>query len=318
MSYDLFFRSRSSASRFSRNDFVRHFTGRPRYEVQDSQAWYSNKDSGVYFTFDYRELDEYPEAKDESDPSLIPVAFNVSYCRSHAFGLEAEPEVAAFVREFDLTVSDPQMLGMGDGEYSLQGFLRGWNAGNACGYLVNVSLNPAQTFLTLPSSQIEAMWRWNFDRKARQKEIGGDTACVPRIFFIDAHGKVQTAVVWTDGIPILLPTVDLVFILRGRLFRPTDEIVVFSWRELEPIARRFPKRSGELDSYELFYEATPSDVERAIREKQPPPEMPKGVAFDQILDRELLEQARRQLTTRLEEGSDPAEVQDLPTCLRAR
>jgi hypothetical protein len=278
---------------------VQHFTERPHYEVKESQAWYSNEDSGVYFTFDFHERDNDSEAEDERDPSRIPVAFNLNYFRPHAFGLEAELEVAAFVREFDLTVSDPQMSGMGDGEYSPEGFIRGWNAGNAFGYHAILSQDSAQTFLTLPASQIEALWRWNFDREIRQNEIG-DTAFVPRIFFFDAGGKVQTAVAWGDGMPVLLPAVDLVLVPRQRLaprrwFRSKDDIVVFPWRELEPIVGRFRQRSGEPSFYELFYEATPSDIERAIREKQPPAEMPKGVAFDRILDRELLEQAKDQL-----------------------
>lgn len=173
MSYDLFFRSRLPESRFSRDDFVRHFTGRLRYEVKESQAWYSNEDSGVYFAFDYSERGEDPDKEDETDSSLIPVAFNLNYFRPHAFGLEAEPEVAAFVREFDLTVSDPQMSGMGDGEYSTEGFLRGWNVGNTFGYRAILSQDSGQTSLSLPSSQIEVLWRWNFGGTAERDRRHG-------------------------------------------------------------------------------------------------------------------------------------------------
>jgi hypothetical protein len=268
VSYDLFFRSRSPTSRFSRDDFVRHFTGRPHYEVNESQAWYCNEDSGVYFAFDFIERDRVPEAEEESDSCSIPVAFNLNYFRPHAFGLEAEPEVAAFVHAFNLTVSDPQMSGMGDGEYSAEGFLRGWNAGNAFGYRAMISQDHAQTFLTLPSSRIEALWRWNFNRELVQVDIA-------------------------DKAFVLVPRQRLA---PRRWFRSNDDIVVFTWRELEPIVRRFRQRSSEPSSHELFYEATPSDIERAIREKQPPAEMPKGVDFDQILDREVLEQAKGQLT----------------------
>lgn len=61
--------------------------------------------------------------------------------------------------------------------------------------------------------------------------------------------------------------------------------------------RRFQKASVEPESYQLFYETTPADIARAIYEKQPPTEMPKGVAFDQVLDRELMEQAMGQRLT---------------------
>jgi hypothetical protein len=296
MSYDLFFRSRSRGSRLSRDDFAHYFTGRPRYELKESQALYSNEDSGVYFAFDYSERNDGSDGEDTTDQSLLPVAFNLNYFRPHPFGLEAEPEVASFVGEFDLTVSDPQTSGMGDGEHSKDGFLRGWNAGNAFAYRAILSQASAQRFLTLPSSRIRVIWRWNIDRNKRQNDVG-DSAFVPRIFCIDAGGEVQTGVAWGDGIPILLPVVDRVLAPRQELaprrwFRSREDIVVFPWQELEPIARRFRKNPGEMESHELFYESTPPDIERVIREKQPTTEMLQMVPFDQVLDQELMEQAR--------------------------
>jgi hypothetical protein len=293
MSYDLFFRSRSPAKSISRPDFVRYFGGRKFWEVKGAQAWYSNEDSGVYFSFDYAESDD-----DRADRSLLPVSFNLNYFRPHPFGLEAEPEVAAFVAQFDLTVSDPQTSGMGDGEYSRDGFLRAWNAGNAFGYAAMVSHNARQEFLILSSARIEASWSWNFSRERRQNEIG-DTAFVPRILFFDARGSVRTGVAW-PGMPILLPAVDIVIVPRQQLeprpgfvsswSRPKDDLIACSWTELEPIVRRFQKASGEL-VYELFSEVTPADFEQAMGEKRLPNEM-KAVTFDHVLDQELIEQAR--------------------------
>lgn len=296
MSYDLFFRSRSAGQDLSREEFERYFEGRARWEVKGSRALYSNEDSGVYFVFEYAERGEEAESEEEADASLVPVSFNLNYFRPHAFGLEAEPEVAAFVQEFDLTVSDPQISGMGEGEYSTEGFLRGWNAGNefACGAIL--SQDPTQRVVTLPASQIEMYWRRNYGREARQREVG-EKAYVPGVLFVEAQGEVRTAVAWGDGIPILLPVVDLALVPRQRLaprgwFRPKPDIVVFSWAEVEPMVRRFRQVPGELACYELFYEATPDDIERAIREKKPPREMPKGLALDAVLDRELVETAR--------------------------
>ena len=110
----------------------------------------------------------------------------------------------------------------------------------------------------------------------------------------------QTAVVWGDEIPILLPllTSYLSPAATGApaLISSEDDVVVFSWPELASVLRPFPKRSDELDSYELFM-ATPSEIERVITAKQSPQNMPKGVTVDQVLDRELVEQARQQLTS---------------------
>jgi hypothetical protein len=297
MSYDLFFRLRSPGSRFSLPNFVDYFKARPRYEIKSSQAWYSNVDSGVYFGFTYTERNPDSATDDDIDSSLLPVAFNMNYFRPHPFGLEAEPELAAFVREFDLTVSDPQTSGMGDGEYSTDGFLRGWNAGNAFAYSAICSRKPGQKYLTLPSSRIEAAWRWNLFVARRQNEIG-NTVFVPRIFFFVQGGELRTGIVWADGIPILLPAVDIILVPRQELApmrgsRTQDDIVTLEWDQLESIARRYRKVSEELDRYELFYGTTPPDIEQIVREKQPPTELPKGVAFDQILDREVVEQVRK-------------------------
>lgn len=297
MSYDLFFRSRLPGVGFSQEDFTNYFGNRPRYELNESQAWYKHKNSGVYFVFEFNESQDNPDEEDEVDSSLIPVAFNLNYIRPHPFGLEAEIEVAAFVKAFDLTVSDPQMSGMGEGEYSEDGFLRGWNAGNEFGYRATFSRDPLQAVHTLSSARIEACWRWNFDSERRQDELGDDVF-VPRILFFNQSGEVQTGAAWGDGIPILLPVVDLVLVPRHRLapqkwFRSKDDIVVFTWAELASLTQHFRKLTGDPDAYELFYESTPPEIEQAIRQKQPPKELPKGIAFDHILNRELVEQARK-------------------------
>jgi hypothetical protein len=120
---------------------------------------------------------------------------------------------------------------------------------------------------------------------------------VPLIFFFDVGGVVRTGVVWGDGQPVLLPAVHLVLVRRERLaprrwFGSKGDLVFFTRKELEPILRRFRRRDGELPAYELFYETTPPDVERLIRDKQPRKKALKGVAFEYVLDQELVDQAR--------------------------
>ncbi len=117
MSYDLFLKSESLTA----DEFESYFNSRPHYTLNGDQAFYENEDTGVYFSFDY--------APDE----LGTVAFNLNYYRPHFFGLEAAPEVEAFVWAFNLTIDDPQIEGMSDGPFSVDGLLRGWNAGNRFG-----------------------------------------------------------------------------------------------------------------------------------------------------------------------------------------
>jgi hypothetical protein len=297
VSYDLFFRGRVPGATVARDEFVAYFAERRHYELKDTQAWYSNEDTGVYFVFDYDEPESSEEVEAERDSSLLPVSLNLNYYRPHSFGVEAEPEVRSFVEDFDLTVSDPQTSGMGDGEYSADGFLRGWNAGNEFAYGAIVHQEPKAARLSLPAWRIEAAWRWNYQREERQDQIG-ETAFVPRVFFFDVKGVVRTGVAWGDGIPILLPEVDLVLVPRDqlaprRLFRAAaKDIVVFPWAVIQPILKRFREVPGDLSCFELLYEQTPSDVEQLIRQAKPPDHKPEGVGFDQVLDQELLDRAR--------------------------
>ncbi len=297
MSYDLYFCSRSQTPAFSREAFDRYFSGRPHYSADETQAKYFNDDSGVYFSFYYNEPEEDSPAEEASQELTIPVAFNLNYFRPHVFGLEAEPELAAFVRHFDLTVIDVQMQGMGEGEYSREGFLRGWNAGNGFGYQ-SFSSQPRDTpVFSLPTARIESIWRWNLELGALQEKIG-ESNFVPRILCINSSGSVQTTVVWGDGLPILLPRVDVVLAARKHFaprgwFRTKNDVVIIPWNEMEPLLRTYRKRTGNPDSYELFYQAPPSEIEQFFRQRPASSEKPSIVSFDQVLNRELLEQAKK-------------------------
>lgn len=291
MSYDLYFRQKSSLKPFTSEGFNDYFSNRRNYQSNADQAVYSNDVTGVYFSFELTEgEDESPEPEDGGP--VLPVTFNLNFIRPHLFGLEAEPEVSAFVEHFSLTVSDPQTSGMGDGEYSKEGFLNGWNAGNRFGYQAILSRGELNQ-PTMPTVRLEETWRWNYDVPERQSELG-DTRFVPRIMYVLNEGEIRTIAVWGDGIPILLPKVDLVIVPRSQLaprawFRKKEDAVHFSWAELEPTLKRFRKdRTG---AYELFYDSTPAEIEQLIRNKKPAPQQLTGVPFDQILNREMVEKA---------------------------
>jgi hypothetical protein len=295
VSYDLFFRGRGPDRCLSWDEFKAYFSIRPNFNVQETQAWYSNNDTDVYFSFDYSERGDSGEAEVDEVSSTIPVSFNVNYYRPHPFGLEAELEVGAFVRHFDLMVSDPQTSGMGEGEYSRDGFLSGWNAGNEFAYRAIASQNQSKASLTLPASKLRAYWHWNFQRAERQVNLG-DSMFVPKILFIDVTGETRTAAAWGDGIPVLLPSVDLVLVPRRELApakqpESIQDVVLFTRVELAPILGRFREVSGEIPCHELSYDETPAEIERAIRAKQPMSDKLKGVPFGEILDQELMEKA---------------------------
>ena len=294
MSYDLFFRWRNLDSAVSEEGLLQYFRSRPLYEVSGNQAWYSNETTGVYFLF---EMGPEPEIEpDEEPPSadLAPVMFNLNYFRPHFFGLEAEPELTAFVRKFDLLVSDPQNQGMGEGEYSPEGFLRGWNAGNEFGYRAILTHQDASDFHSLPTSVLESLWQWNLTRDSRH-ETRGDEIYIPRIFYFEHHGLLRTGVAWGDAMPILLPKVDLLIVPRKELaprglFKRSEDVTLLEWADVEPIVNRFAVIEDALPAHSLEYTTPPDDLANLIRSKKPPQSLPQGIAPDQVLNSEIFEE----------------------------
>jgi hypothetical protein len=108
MSYDLYFRKKNKAN-FSLDEFQKYFSGRPNYQVEKGQAVYGNDDTGVYFVMDHNEIKS--EQPSETLAGISPANLSLNFIRPHVFGLEAEPEVHAFVKAFDFLIHDPQNEG---------------------------------------------------------------------------------------------------------------------------------------------------------------------------------------------------------------
>ena len=180
------------------------------------QAWYRNDDTNVYFCFDYDAIGSL-EDEENIDPELLPINFTLNFLRPHVFALEAGPELEAFIQHFNLTVSDPQLEGMGDGDFTPSGFMAGWNHGNefALKSLLESNEN-SKPILKISSEDIDRAWRWNYHRAALQEEVGPQIQ-VPRIIFVKTADGVQTSILWLDALQILLPRVQTILAFRDRL-----------------------------------------------------------------------------------------------------
>lgn len=204
MSYDLFFHAEPLPSVDQVRDY---FSERPKYEVQEAQAWYENQTTGVYFSFNYNVGDDG-----------LSLAFNMNYNRPSFFGLEAEPEVASFIAAFNLRIDDPQADGMDKGPYSAEGFLRGWNAGNRFG--VSVMKTHGGAAATLPQASNTGIWCWNRMRESYLDFLGSIEMLptfVPTIMLLTAEDDPTTvirAAVWGDAMAFMLPEVDRIIVPR--------------------------------------------------------------------------------------------------------
>lgn len=199
MSYDLYLASPT----LTREAFARHFYGRRNY---NDAAFYANEDTGVYFSFEFFEADE---SDDPDTPEFLRaphVAFNLNFFRPHAFALEAEPEVAALVAAFGCAVHDPQIDGAGDGPYSRESFLNGWNHGNAFGYRAIAGERGIGDALVAEDDLIERVWAWNYNIET-QRDAVGEIAFLPRISWAKSKrdGAAIAYGVWGEGVLMAFP-----------------------------------------------------------------------------------------------------------------
>lgn len=310
MSYDLYFLSPSAAAVPKQEALKEYFLSRPNYGQTENDFWYGNEDTGIYFSFHWGQSDadgaleatdpgEPPEDSRPSDGlTSAGLAFELNYMRPHTFGLEAEIEVSALVKQFGLFVDDPQMSGMGRGPYSREGFLTGWNAGNRFGYSAMIAQDAAVTDLlasSLPAAQLERNWRWNLKRSRLQEELG-QYVFVPKIMALLHEGGVKSFVVWGDGMPTALPDTDLIVVVREslaprRFFRRKPDRAFATPAELAPI-RQLGRRVGGEEGYWLFDSAVPpAPILDFFKSRIPWTGEFKGVPTESVLTRETLVEA---------------------------
>jgi hypothetical protein len=278
MGYDLTFRSRGSGEAPPIEDLHEYFEHRRNFRIDGFTAQYLNEDTGIYFSFDMG--GDYP-------------MFQLNYARSRVFALEAVGEVRSFVQHFDQTLDDPHIDGMAGGEFSEEKFLAGFDTGNRLGY--RQAADPATGFegwFTRPAAAIAAEWRWNFERGAMQERVG-ESVFVPKISYFLMEGALRSGAVWSDAIPVAMPAVEHLVIVRDRawpkrILNPEPEILAVPFARLQPIASQYRLVPGDLAHYQMYWDKPPSDVVEFLR-GAPSNETPfEAVSADRILDEETM------------------------------
>jgi hypothetical protein len=282
MSYDLAFRPTKPLDLAE----VRAFFEERGYQVSETYARFENEATGVYFSFDF-------------SPDSTSVSFNINYYRPHVFGLEAATELTSFVDRFALEIEDPQMYGMGNGPYSAEGFLRGWNAGNELAHGVIASNEGVERPFVLPAARNAGIWRWNYAKDAIVDELelnlGDVPPCfVPTVMMIvpDGTSDVKAIVVWDVQMAIAIPDVDLVVTHDERGLYAADRAAVLAavtidtvWEADRKLAsgRTLGLRASLVDELD---ELAAKRVRMLMK-----PFKGTRVAADQVLDAELVAKA---------------------------
>jgi hypothetical protein len=309
MSFDLSLYAREGGPPLERSAFFAYFTEDKLYAPDGDSVRYSNRDTGVYFRLTWYDGDgEAPGVKEGEQGARPHIHFNMNFFRPHTFGLEAVRVLERLVRRFDLTVYDPQSDGMGEGDFSEEGFLRSWNSGNRFAASAMGQLRVGTPNLTLPAALNEAYWQWNYCRTM----IGDDFASldlidvyVPPIWFCRENGQAKSFTLFPDLVPTAVPKVDYVLILRNELAAPyaehsNDTPAWVRWEELVAAAPGFEVRAAEPEDEDhphliLYHvddypnkDKVPESLARWVIGLPDWPGRPDQVTPDDILDAELL------------------------------
>ena len=186
---------------------------------------------------------------------------------------------------------------MDDGPYSTEGLLRGWNAGNEVALRAFLTGEHADEIVhTLPAATIQRVWRWNFERKELQARLG-DEVFVPRISYLALDGRIQTAVVWGDAIPVALPPTDQLILSREhlaprRFLRRVADVCICPTEDAELLLRKFAAPNDSSAYRRLTYVDPPAEVRDFFRSRRPWRDQIPMITVDQVLEDELVARAR--------------------------
>jgi len=281
MSYDLFFFRDKS---LTRDEFTSFFVGRENYRSTN----YGNEDTGVYFSFAYQEAEE----EEEGEELRVPAAtFNLNYVRPHYFGLEAGPEVQAVIHRFGFTIEDPQRMGMGNGPFRIDGFLSGWNAGNEFAYQATIGRGAGDPHRR-PAAELESIWRWNYRRQRLQARLGLGVF-VPRVVWLALGGRVQSAVVWGDAVPAVIPKVDLLYVIRKELAPAGDDHAIIPYQQFVEALGEDASSDFGLPCHVLTGPEPSPRIRQFVQRLQPDSRQPEFVPMDAVLDEELVHRSSK-------------------------
>ena len=232
MSFDLYFCS-SKGERIDFDAVAAWAKERGPFVRNPDQLWYSNKDTGVYFSLDFE-----PNAPETPADARVPegffdsgLSFNLNFNRPSYFGYEAMPYVERLCERFELRVFNPQS---DEPDFTIEAeaknLTESWLDHNRRAILTLTEQEPSfATPLYMPLEHSLYLWRFRM-AKEKLKLMCGEEIYLPRL--APVHQKdskaVSRAFTCTQGVPTIVPESEWVFVVRGKktFFKPKKEAEV--------------------------------------------------------------------------------------------
>lgn len=188
------------------------------FQRKDSQLFYSNEDTGVYFSLDF-EIKDAEESVIPSDYFDSGLSFNLNFNRPSFFGFEAMPLVVDLCEKFRLAVFDPQKS---DGPAvnhnpGVAELMNSWLRSNRNAVVTLQEYEEGFSVSRMSPSTSRYLWSYSCKKRALQAKLDDDIF-VPTLFPFRRDGTrlIETAVICTSGIPMVVPVSEWVVVQRPK------------------------------------------------------------------------------------------------------
>jgi hypothetical protein len=222
MSFDLYFCWRKP-ERMNFGEVTAWSNGIECFKRNDSQLWYSNPKTGVYFSFDFEA--KAPESPDDGPD--IPdgyfdsgLSFNLNYNRPSYFAFEAMPIVEKLASRFGLGAANPQ--GNLDGHESgivadSEMLVQSWANSNQRAILMMMEQPQASRPLSMPAAASLYLWRYGKSKEELERTCG-EGVFVPSLVPVQRKGETKAGrfTAYTEGLPTIIPECEWVCIVRPK------------------------------------------------------------------------------------------------------
>lgn len=250
MSYDVFFKLQKKELV---PDCMTYFSSRPNYKVSDTQAWYENEATGVYFSF--------MVGKD------YDIEFNINYFRPHYFALEAKEELLAFCMNFPSTIIDPQRESRSkkfDGEM----FLKSWQENNQLASQVLKSKSTLEEYKLVPTELLTQFWEWNYNiDKLHSGTLSHRDVFIPKLMLYEEEKHIQLLSLWPEGLPVVLPRNVDIIIARKQWLR--KKLSIIKYQIASRLLEKYEAEESNGKYVVLNYKDMPKDIKNFFKSSYP-------------------------------------------------
>lgn len=248
MSYDLYFYKNKDNKR-TESDIKAEFKKLVPNNISkvDHQIDYENERTGVYFLIDFNEPNtekediEIFESFDDFD--YINISASINFFRPDYFGKEIFPLIIDIASKLDLFILNLQETDQSKHrpiKWTDLELIEHWVSNNA--KVTNQQFKELNLNF-LGKEKSDYLWNYTSRIERLENEIKEDIY-VPNAFVIQNKDTKElfTFIVWSESIPLLLPKVDFVIILKKyrKLFKHIEETGMVKYQDiLDKFASKF-------------------------------------------------------------------------------